>query len=108
NDSVEVVHCAARKYQLIGFAMPDDHLAAAFAEASEVGIIRSDDVMELALRLVKIRFETGLRYRSPIEFRILVYPILEMLGRYREGIGSGQEVQRRPSLEAEPQPLAIF
>jgi hypothetical protein len=48
--AVEIMDRAARKYQRVRLAVPDDHFPAAFAEALQVGIIRPDNVIVVSAR----------------------------------------------------------
>src|SRR5262245_36408922 len=90
--SLIVVQRAPRKDELVGFAVPDDHLPAALAEALDIIVVGSDDIVELALRFAKVGFEIGLSERAPVEGRVLSDPVLEM------GEGDGK---RSASREAE-------
>jgi hypothetical protein len=103
---VEVVDRAAWWNELIGFTMPDDHPATATTKTLEGRVVGADRIMEFPLRLSKFPLERGRRHRLPAERGVLVNPVLKMLLRDHKRRGAGESVERRSSLESEPQAIA--
>src|SRR5262247_3059472 len=100
-----VVQRAPRKDELVGFAVPDDHLPAALAEALDIIVVGPDDIIELALRFAKVGFEIRFGERAPIEGRVLPDPVLEMRGGDGERSASRETEERGAALQTEPEAL---
>src|SRR4029453_14046996 len=67
----------------------------------------SNHIVELGYPRQEIRDERRFGQHMPIEVRVLVNPIPEVIARNAEGICSRQARQRRPSLEAIPGACAL-
>src|SRR5215471_2199621 len=83
--------------------MIHDHLPAMIAELCQIRIVSADHRMELNFGLVEGGRKSLFRDRLPIEGRILIDPVLEILRRDAERRGAVQKFQRSSWLEPKPQ-----
>src|SRR5262245_1632313 len=86
-DSLVIVDRSFWGDELVGPAVPQDRLAAAIAEGSQVRIVGSDDDSELLHRLIKETLVAGGRNRGPLELWILCEEISEIVQGYPKGLG---------------------
>src|SRR5216117_828586 len=84
--AIVVVVAAAREDQLVEQPVIHDHLAAATAKRVEVRLVGADGVVEEGLGGRKVVDERGLRHRVPVEGRILLDPVSEVVDGDRERV----------------------
>jgi hypothetical protein len=102
---VEVVDRAAWWNELIGFTMPDDHPATATTKTLEGRVGGADRAWNFRCDSRNSRSnEAGVTVSA--ERGVLVNPVLKMLLRDHKRRGAGESVERRSSLESEPQAIA--
>src|SRR5262249_23937776 len=79
--ALKVIGRPTREDELIGDTMISDILGLAVDEAVQIGTVGSDHILEFGLGIGEVRDEGRLRDRMPIEARVLVQPVGEVIRR---------------------------
>src|SRR5215470_4250653 len=87
---------------VVGLAGRDDVqavLGLAVDETLQVSTVGPNYILELGLGIEEVRNEGRLRDRMPIEARILMYPVGEMISRYCKRRRSVEKEQERTTVQ---------